>query len=83
LPTWAFFKINDNKQVDLKQSQVAQCIVCHREIVGPKILALCTRFYKGLIAYNKCNGISAMTKHVEQDHASLLQQFKEKIVAHL
>jgi len=70
-PTWTFFKINDNKQVDLNQSQVVQCIVCHRKIVGLEILALCTRCHKGLIAYNKCNGISAMRKHVEQDHASL------------
>jgi hypothetical protein len=67
-PTWAFFKINDNKQVDLKQSQVVQSIVCHRQIASPEILALCTRCCKGLIAYNKCNGILAMTKHVEQDH---------------
>ncbi len=35
-PTWAFFKINDNKQVDLKQSQAVQCIACHRKIVGLK-----------------------------------------------
>jgi hypothetical protein len=40
--TWAFFKVNDNQGVDLKQSQIMCCIVCPDETVGFKILALCT-----------------------------------------
>ncbi len=81
-PTWAFFKVNDNQQIDLKQSEVLRCIVCHKETSSPNILALCTRCHKVLIAYSKCNRISVMAKHVEQDHAYLLRQFQEEIVGH-
>jgi hypothetical protein len=51
--TWAFFKVNDIQGVDLKQSQIMRCIVRHNETMGFKILALCTRFQKDLITYNK------------------------------
>lgn len=59
-----------------------RCIVSHKETSSPNILALCTRCHKVPIAYSKCNGISTMTKHVEQDHVYLLKQFKEEIVGH-
>jgi hypothetical protein len=58
------------------------CVVYHRKKIGLEILALCTRCRKGLIAYNKSNGILAMTKHVEQDHASLFRWFREKLGLH-
>jgi hypothetical protein len=47
------------------------------DIVGPKILALPTRCYKNIIAYNKAHGILAVTKHVELKRASLFKSFKE------
>jgi hypothetical protein len=46
-------------------------------IMGLEILALPTRSYKGLIAYNKAHGILAMMKHVELKCPSLLKSFKE------
>jgi hypothetical protein len=62
-----FFKVNNNQEVDSQQNQVMRYIVCHDEIVGSKILTLCIRCRKGLIAYNKARGISTMEKHVEQE----------------
>lgn len=78
-PTWVFFTLNNNQQVDLKQSQIMRCIVCHRETTGPEIVALCTRC---CIVYNRSNGILTMMKHVEQDHASLFRWFREELDFH-
>jgi hypothetical protein len=46
--------------------------------MGLEILALCTRYYKGFISYNKAHGISTMTKHMKQDHVVLLKRFKDE-----
>jgi hypothetical protein len=59
-----FFKVNDNRGVDLKQSQIMCCIVCHDETMGFKILALCKRFRKDLITYNKACMIFCILKLV-------------------
>lgn len=64
--TWAFFKVNDNQDVDLKQSQIMHCIVRHNEAVGFKILALCTRFRKDLITYNKACMIFGILKLIPE-----------------
>jgi hypothetical protein len=60
--TWAFFKVNDNQHVDLSQNQIMRCIICHSDTTALEILAICTRYKKGLIAYHKLNGIIAMKK---------------------
>jgi hypothetical protein len=54
-------------------------IVCHVETLGPKMMALCTRCHKGLIAYNKLHGISTFKKHVEQDHITLCKSYIKKV----
>jgi hypothetical protein len=41
----------------------------------PEVLAMCIKCRKGLLSYHKFNGIMAMKKHVEFDHASLLKIF--------
>jgi hypothetical protein len=48
-------------------------IVCHGEIIGPKILCASIRCRKGLI--HKANGISTMKKCVEQHHVDLLLKY--------
>jgi hypothetical protein len=55
-----------------------QCIICHSNVVGPKILALHSRLRKGLIAYHKSNGIKSMKKHVELEHITLIKKFHKK-----
>ncbi len=61
----------------MKQNQLMRCIVCHSKTMGCEILALHTRCHKGVIADNKAHAISTMTKHVEQEHVSLLKGFRE------
>jgi hypothetical protein len=75
--TWAFFEVNDNQPINLFENQIMKCIICHNETTLPKILAICTRCKKGLIAYHKSNGIIAMKKHVESDQFTLLQKLLE------
>jgi len=75
--TWAFFEVNDNQPINLFENQIMRCIICHNEITLLEILAICTRYKKGLIAYHKYNGIIAMKKHVESDHFTLLQKLLE------
>jgi len=45
--------------------------------MGLEILTLCIRCCKSFIVYNKVHGTSAMMRHVEQEHASLLKRFRE------
>jgi hypothetical protein len=54
-----------------------RCVICHSDIVPPKILAMCIRCMKNLIAYHKFNGIITMKKHVESHHFSLLKKLLE------
>jgi len=54
------------------------CIVCHNNVIGPKILALHTRLRKGLITYHKSNGIKIMKKHVKLEHNTLIKKFHKK-----
>ncbi len=77
LTTWTFFKVNNNQEVDLQQSQVMQCVVYHIEVMDLEIFSLCTRCHNGLIAYNKCSWHISPMKHVEQEHAYLLKRFKK------
>ncbi len=71
--TWAFFKVNDNQPKDLFQNQTMKCIICHSDITPLEIVAMCKRCKKGLIVYHKFSGTTAMKKHVEFNHFSLLK----------
>jgi hypothetical protein len=51
------------------------CIIYHSDTAPPEVLAMHIRCRKGLIAYNKFNGITIMKKHVEYDHVALLKIF--------
>jgi hypothetical protein len=58
-----------------------RCIVYHNDVAPPKILAMCTKCRKGLIAYHKFNGITTMKKHVDFDHFILLKKLLEEVVS--
>ncbi len=58
-----------------------KCIIYHNDISPPKILAMCTRCKKGLIAYHKSNGITTMKKDVDFDHFILLKNLLKDIAS--
>jgi len=62
---FSHFEVNNNQFVDWKNNQIMQCIICHQEMMGPKILALITRCHKSFIAYQTANDITNMKKHVD------------------
>jgi hypothetical protein len=73
---WAFYCLNDNKEVNATTLQTIWCILCHNNPilnVNPKIQ---TR--KGLIIYNSSYGIAALRKHVNSYRLNILQIFEEK-----
>jgi hypothetical protein len=41
-----------------------RCIIWPNDFIGLKILTMCTKHRKGIIAYHKINGITSMRKHV-------------------
>jgi len=69
---WAFYYVNDNKEVIVITPQTMHCILCHNNPilnVNPKMQ---TR--KGLITYNITNGIATLRKH-----PNILKMFEEEI----
>jgi len=72
---WAFYCVNDNKEVNVTTPEIMHCIVCHNNPilnVNPK-----TQARKGLIIYNAINGIATLRKHVNSDHFNVLKNFEE------
>jgi hypothetical protein len=59
---WAFYCVNDNKEVNLISPQTMQCIIYHNNPIlnlNPKPQAR-----KGLIIYNTITNITTLRKHV-------------------
>jgi hypothetical protein len=66
---WAFYSVNDNKEVDVIAPQTMRCILCHNNPilnVNPKM-----QVRKRLIIYNATNGIAALRKHVNSNHPNI------------
>jgi hypothetical protein len=61
---WAFYCVDDGKEVEVASHQVMRCILCYQ---------------KGLIIYNKIYGITAITKHVDANHFIIVKIFEEEI----
>jgi hypothetical protein len=57
---WAFYYVNDNKEIDLTSLQVMCRIICYKNL----ILNLNSRNQarRGLIIYNTTNGITTLKK---------------------
>jgi hypothetical protein len=74
---WAFYCVNDGKEVEVASHQVMRCILCYDSAIN--IPNARTKERKGLIIYNKTYGINALTKHVDADHFIIVKFFKEEI----
>jgi len=67
--------VNDDKKIDLGSLQVMRCLFCYMHVFNPN-----TKGRKGLITYYKTNGIIALKKHVNNDHATFVKKIEEKIM---
>jgi hypothetical protein len=73
---WAFYCVNDNKEVNVTTPQTMHYIFCHNNPIlnlHPKNQAR-----KGLIMYSTTNGITTLKKHVNLDHSNVLNFFLKK-----
>ncbi len=65
--------INDNLLVDLENQQMLQCIIYQfKHVVGNTLNQLSFILRKGLIKYNKTNGITPMKTHIDYAHPCLV-----------
>jgi hypothetical protein len=74
---WAFYCVNDNKEVNVTTPQTMHYILCHNNPIlnlNPK-----NQVGKRLIMYNTINGIAALRKHVNLDHSNVLNFFEEEM----
>jgi hypothetical protein len=74
---WAFYCVNDWKEVEVASYQVMKCILCHDNEVN--IPNARTKERKGLITYYTTYGISTHTKHVDAYHSIIVIFFEEEI----
>jgi hypothetical protein len=68
---WGLFALNNGLHVDLVNLQMLQCIICRLEQSTKDVLVQICILHKGLIAYNKVNGITPMITHVQIAHPKL------------
>jgi hypothetical protein len=68
---WAFYCVNDNKEVDLIVLQVMHCIICYNSPILN--LNSKTQVRRELIVYNTTNGITTLRKHVNVNHLIILE----------
>ncbi len=58
----------------MDHNQIMRCIICHNDFIGLKILTMCIKCKKGIIAYHKNNGITSMKKHVNVNCYALMKK---------
>jgi len=61
---WAFYYVNDGKEVEVASHQVMRCILCYEYVVN--IPNVRTKERKRLITYYKTYGITIFFKNVMQ-----------------
>jgi hypothetical protein len=74
---WAFYCVNDGKEVEATSHKIMKCISCYDNIVNipnPR-----TKERKGLIIYYKTYGIIDLKKHVYANHFIIVKKFEEEI----
>jgi hypothetical protein len=59
---WAFYYVNDNKNVDVEHAQIMHCILCYNGPINASNPR--TQARKGLISYCKINEMKFLKKHV-------------------
>lgn len=70
---WAFFCVNDNKELDNKSHQLMRCFICYLEVVE-----VCNK-RTNAISYYKTNGITLLKNHVDAYHLVLNKKFERKV----
>jgi hypothetical protein len=63
--------VNDDLLMDLENPQMLLCIICRLGKTSSTILSQSFVFRKGLIKYNKINGITPMKIHIDTMHPRL------------
>ncbi len=74
---WGLFALNNGLHVDLVNLQMLQCIICRLEQSTKDVLVQTFTLHKGLITYNKVNGITPMITHVQIAHPKLFALRKQ------
>jgi hypothetical protein len=75
---WAFYCVNDGKEVEATSHQVMKCILCYENVVN--IPNARTKEIKGLLTYCKTYGIIALKKHVDAYHFIIVKNLKKKLI---
>ncbi len=73
---WAFYCVNDGKEVEITSHQLMKSILCYHNVVN--IPNLRTKERKGLKTYYKTYGMTSLKKHVNVDHSIIAKKFEEK-----
>jgi hypothetical protein len=74
---WSFHCVNDNAKVDLENTQIMCCILCHQKLVigiNPR-----TQVRKILIFYYKTNGVTSLKRHVDANHILITKMFEKEV----
>jgi hypothetical protein len=74
---WAFFYVNNNKEVDCNKFQIMHFFLCYNNLVNASSFKTQTR--KCLISYYKINGTTTFRKHVNENHAIVAKTFEGEI----
>ncbi len=74
---WAFYCVNNNKEVDMKFPQNMKCIFCYISLL--LVSNLKTQARKCLSLYNISNGITTSRKHVLSYHLKIAKLFTEDV----
>jgi len=75
---WAFYFVNDNKEVNGIAPQTMRYIICHNNLilnVNPK-----TQTRTRLIIYNTTNSIIPLRKHVNSNLSNFFKSLKKKLI---
>jgi hypothetical protein len=75
---WAFYCVNDGKEVEAASHQVMRCILCYDNAIN--IFNPRTKERKGLIIYYKNYGITTLKKHVDTYHFIIVKNLKKKLI---
>jgi hypothetical protein len=72
---WSFYRVNDNIEIDLENTQIMRCILCYQKV----IIGINSRSQarKKLISYYKKNGIISL-KNMWMQNTLLLQKRLKK-----
>jgi hypothetical protein len=74
---WAFYYVNDGKEVEVTSHQVMKYILCYDNAIN--IPNEIIKEIKGLIIYYKTYGIIILKKHVDVNHFIIVKKLKKNL----